>query len=993
VRELFGIPMGALAAVLALVCAAAVGGIAVLALRNRIFFRLGIRNLARRRARTALIVAGLMLGTAIISSALSTGDTISSTIRGIAVEALGQTDEIVSIAGAEAAGGEGYEGLGYFAADAYPEVERAARAIPEVDGVAPAIIEAVAILDTTSRQTEPRVTLFATDPAKLEGFGEIRATDGAGVALADLGPGEAFLTADGAEELGASAGDELTVFAAGGTASVVVSSVVEFDGAGRAAESGAAVLVPLAAAQALLGREGEIKHVLISNDGDEVSGARHSDSVVAALEPSLADLGLEVEPVKQDVLELADETGSVFMSFFTTFGTFSIAAGILLIFLIFVMLAAERRTEMGIARAVGTRRSHLVQMFLYEGAVYDLLAAAVGALLGIGIAYGMVIVLASAFEDTGLEIRHDIQVRSLVVAYCLGVLLTFAVVTFSAWRVSVLNVVAAIRNLPSPRVRRGRRRGVAIGTALVVAGVLIAASGASSKQATPFLLGISLAILGVVPLARALGLGERIAYTTAGVLIVALWLLPIDTLAPDYSMDFSLWVTGGIVVVVGATWVFVYNADLVLGALGWLTSRSRSLAPVARMAAAYPLRERFRTGTTLAMFTLVVFTLVVAATNSNAFLSAFDDVEEFGGGFDVRADTPAVSAIEDMTAAVAAAPELDPDDFTVIGSESVNLLEARQAGGGDFETYPVRGLDRAFLEHATYGLAALADGYGSASAVWQALATTPGLAVVDGLTVPRRANWNFGPRPDFRLTGFYLEDERFAPIPVDVRDPQTGLPLSLTVIGVLKDTAPTDLLGLLTSQETVEPLGERARPTIHHFALASGVDATGTATALESAFLASGMEAESVRAILDDNVAASLTFNRLMQGFVGLGLLVGVAALGVISARSVVERRQQIGVLRSIGFQRRTIQGAFLLESSLIALGAIVVGTALGLVIAYNVVADARETPSWENMAFAVPWTSLGVIFAIVYVVSLAATYLPARRAARVYPAEALRYE
>jgi putative ABC transport system permease protein len=113
----------------------------------------------------------------------------------------------------------------------------------------------------------------------------------------------------------------------------------------------------------------------------------------------------------------------------------------------------------------------------------------------------------------------------------------------------------------------------------------------------------------------------------------------------------------------------------------------------------------------------------------------------------------------------------------------------------------------------------------------------------------------------------------------------------------------------------------------------------------------------------------------------------------VISARSVVERRQQIGVLRSIGFQRRTIQGAFLLESSLIALGAIVVGTALGLVIAYNVVADARETPSWENMAFAVPWTSLGVIFAIVYVVSLAATYLPARRAARVYPAEALRYE
>ena len=79
---------------------------------------------------------------------------------------------------------------------------------------------------------------------------------------------------------------------------------------------------------------------------------------------------------------MADKAGNAFMSLFTTFGTFSIAAGILLIFLIFVMLAAERRGELGIARAVGTRRGHLVQMFMFEGVAYDLIAAAVGALLG-----------------------------------------------------------------------------------------------------------------------------------------------------------------------------------------------------------------------------------------------------------------------------------------------------------------------------------------------------------------------------------------------------------------------------------------------------------------------------------------------------------------------------------------------------------------------------------------------------------------------------------
>ena len=82
----------------------------------------------------------------------------------------------------------------------------------------------------------------------------------------------------------------------------------------------------------------------------------------------LDPLGLEAQPLKQDGLKTADQQGAMFISMFTMFGSFSIAAGILLIFLIFVMLAAERRSEMGVARAIGTQRGHLVQTFLFEGA-------------------------------------------------------------------------------------------------------------------------------------------------------------------------------------------------------------------------------------------------------------------------------------------------------------------------------------------------------------------------------------------------------------------------------------------------------------------------------------------------------------------------------------------------------------------------------------------------------------------------------------------------
>jgi putative ABC transport system permease protein len=440
----------------------------------------------------------------------------------------------------------------------------------------------------------------------------------------------------------------------------------------------------------------------------------------------------------------------------------------------------------------------------------------------------------------------------------------------------------------------------------------------------------------------------------------------------------------------------MYNADLLLGAVMGSLGRVRALAPVLRMAMAYPLIGRFRTGTTLAMFTLVVFTLVTGTISSGSFVHAFEDTEKFGGGFDVRAGTGAAAPIVDMQAAIAEAPGLRAADYVAVGSQSVLAVEATQlATGRPFETYVTRGLDRSFLEHTTFDLGAIAQGYGSEREVWDALAAQPGLAVVDSYVVPRRDQFGFAvAETDFRLTGFYFDDGTFDPIPVELRDPQTGNTLELTVIGVLSDTAPPEMVGLSTSQDALaQAFPGRVDPTIHYFDLAPGVDAEDAATQLEAAFLSSGMEAESIEKVAEDAVAASLLFNRLIQGFMGLGLIVGVAALGVISARSVVERRQQIGVLRSIGFRRRMVQSVFLLESSFVALTAIVVGTGLGVLLAYEIIRDQRHQPSWEGLELVVPWLNLGIIFLVVYAVALVATLAPAVRASRILPAEALRYE
>jgi putative ABC transport system permease protein len=98
--RLFGIPMGDLEVVLVGLLVAALVTVSLLALRNRIFFRLGVRNVRRRPGRSALIIVGLMLGTAIIAATLATGDTMARTVRSATITSLGQTDELIAAKGA-----------------------------------------------------------------------------------------------------------------------------------------------------------------------------------------------------------------------------------------------------------------------------------------------------------------------------------------------------------------------------------------------------------------------------------------------------------------------------------------------------------------------------------------------------------------------------------------------------------------------------------------------------------------------------------------------------------------------------------------------------------------------------------------------------------------------------------------------------------------------------------------------------------------------------
>src|SRR5258708_21162303 len=94
-------------------------------------------------------------------------------------------------------------------------------------------------------------------------------------------------------------------------------------------------------------------------------------------------------------------------------------------------------------------------MFLFEGTAYTLGAGVVGVVLGVGVAALMIRVLSTIFNGfyKGITLQFHVDWTSLVIAVCAGVLLTFIVVAFSAYKVSRLNIVAAIRDLDESEQR------------------------------------------------------------------------------------------------------------------------------------------------------------------------------------------------------------------------------------------------------------------------------------------------------------------------------------------------------------------------------------------------------------------------------------------------------------------------------------------------------------------------------------------------------------
>ncbi|NVM56207.1 MAG: ABC transporter permease, partial [Candidatus Helarchaeota archaeon] len=293
---------------------------------------------------------------------------------------------------------------------------------------------------------------------------------------------------------------------------------------------------------------------------------------------------------------------------------------------------------------------------------------------------------------------------------------------------------------------------------------------------------------------------------------------------------------------------------------------------------------------------------------------------------------------------------------------------------GERAYYSMLGVSDKFIEENEFEFSKLLEEYENGEAAWNAIREDRSLVIIDASILGNE----YGPSAAFFSTDVGET--------IELKD-KDDITVSKKIIGII-DT--TFIQAIFSYEEYVREEFGFTSSTYFLFNIKEGEDVDDMAKEIESNFLKNGMQAIAVRTMVLESIKAMNQFFNLFDAFMGLGLIIGIAGLGIITIRSVHERRQEIGMMRAIGFKRRMVLSSFLIETSFISILGIVIGTLLGIFTGYIMWRDEFKETGFD---FLINWQPLIIVFLIAFIFTLLCIIPASGKASKIPPAEALRYK
>jgi putative ABC transport system permease protein len=912
----------------------------VLALRRPLLARLALREAVRRPGQSALIVLGLMVGTVAIFSMQVLGDSFYKSQTQGAFLAWGHVDLVV------ADGGRFFD----------PRLAAALAADPglrsSLGGMQAGIELPTSVVDLDRGNVKPLVMLVGFDPATQRTFGSYLLADGTPTIGQDLAPDQVLISASLARALEARSGDRLRISI--GPQQVVelrVAGIVQAQGPG-AYTLRPALFAPLANLRSAIGDQG-INVIRIGAPGDGQAELDRAHALAAQVRAAVQSLpggsSLTVREAKRDDVDAQVRQVDGTRGFYTALSLFVVLAGAALVVNLGLALAEERRPRHAVLRALGLGRAGMVSLSVLEGAVYSVAAAVLALVPGALVGLALVSLVYARVNNVVVETRaaplqYAITLNSVALSVAIGSLIVLATLFATSVRSSRMQISSAIKNLPEPIGRRKR----SISRTALLAGLGLGSLAALVVGSLPIRLAGGAGLVILVAALVGGRISDRLRATLTGCALTVLAAANLATIKSITSNEAGVAIVLGVVAAVfGLSLVVASNLRLLEIPLGWLQGGARAtLRPSLAYLSRRPLRAGLGTGAFALVLVLMTMTSVLIPTFNGQFLGALDE-------YDIRINAPTTSGLslpDSVRPLVAREVAMQTRPYRgEVRSTSVLTLQDQYV--------PLYSLSDAQLATGPFQLAARDSRYKSDVEVWQALADDPHLAVSPNYTIPG--------------------------VTVTLAGPQG--PIQFRVAGVLRNVG---LWGLMGSEAAMAPFTTLPVGTTILAKAAPGTDVVAAARQIQRAVFSQGAEATTVKQMLDSSVSAGQAFTDMIRLVMGIGLLVGVLSLGILSLRAVIERRRSIGMLRALGYRPGQVLTGMVSEALITATCGALVGVGVGIPI--SVVMTNGYLP---GAPLEIDASSLLLIIGLLYAAVLAVTIPPALRAARLPAIEALRLE
>jgi len=726
---------------------------------------------------------------------------------------------------------------------------------------------------------------------------------------------------------------------------------------------------------------------------------------------------VSIRDIKTSIIESSESASENVAGFFLVFGSFTVVAGILLVINIFVMLAEERKSSMGMLRALGMQRPEMRAMFVFEGSLLSIISSAIGSLVGIFVAFLISLGFKITFSSLNSDFVFYWSYSSLIAGFAIGFIITWVTLWMTSWRNSRLNVVAALRDLPTNNNSTFSWLWILVSLGLfsgsIFFGILLFILDSESEMlhASWMMVGY-LTILGSMPLLGILlhyfvkprfkilnftfsrnSILPKLLMTICAVSLLLWTSIPesIDTVRGSYEETRYSFIPLGIFSVAAGVLILTSIAPTVARIIGRSGILVKKFGPVISTALAYPLSKPLRSSLVVGMFSLTIFSVVVLAgfsaqfeTYSNSFVDDAQGEFELLGTGSLERPLEIESNVENWPW-----PEnYSHNDFDAISllhfnyvriSDQVDEQSSYKELKNNASRYYIRGIDENFANHGGLPLIAWDESLAnSEKEIWQLVSENEIFVIVDSAFA---MTYNI----DGNENGIQLGD-----VLVLHNYNNMAIEKEVIVVGVLKEGSLLSLGGIFAQDDlAIQYFG--AEPTRIMFSIPDDKtidEMKDLSKELETSFVDYGMQVYVIEEEVIEIQSLIFAIFSIFKAFLALGLIVGIAGLGVVTMRSVSERQHQTGVLRALGFEKRMILFGYLLELTWISLLGMINGVLIAILFHYQLY---RVFWSEQGAIFTMPWAEIGLFVFGAFLLVLLFTALPIRKASQIHPAEALR--